>query len=118
MVAAKPIEYVRRAIRALNGHIVLAVPGICQVSGLTVAKTAAKLGLLYLIYVYVSFMVDFVGGDTLRAVKKGQKPPHLLFGSHDLKRMQQIPTEIMRTIDSLDRTAQERLRSAATTTTD
>lgn len=82
---------------------------LCSWSALTVAKTAAKLGLLWLLYTYVTCMVDVVGGDTLKAVWDGRPPPHRVGSEKEKRRLRDIPQDIMRVMDSLQVVAKQRL---------
>ena len=85
--------------------------GPLSVSGLSVAKTVAKLGLLWLLYAYVACVVDLVGGDTLKAVWDGETPPHRRGMTPDeMRRVRDIPKDLSRVMDALQAAASDRLR--------
>lgn len=80
----------------------------CSWSALTVAKIAAKLGLLWLLYTYVTCMVDVVGGDTLQAVREGKTPPHRVHSEKEKRRLVDIPKDVMRVMDALQVVVKQR----------
>ena len=104
-----------RVLKRLQGHT-LASCGGTTVTGLTVAKTAAKLGVLWLFVTYVRFMVALVGGETLRAIQDGRPPPHRTISERDAVRVREMPAQVARSLDALS--AASRRRSSLSTDDD
>lgn len=96
-----------RVLKRLQGHT-LASCGGTAVTGLTVAKTTAKLGALWLFVTYVRFMVALVGGETLSAIHDGRPPPHRTAPALDAVRVREMPAQVARSLDALATAARRR----------